>query len=535
MDRASSLIRNCTDAEVRLLEKRAKWEIWRVNSLSMVNAMLMGVVVGIGAYAPRYRHHPLTRFLFQGAAALFMPIVSYVVSDSTFVTFLIQPITTTATCRWLLHTFCILQWTVLVQIAAINTITLVATDARELGRSIAPSALLIIHAIWTCYLVIYFLGTDLGSGNDFSVKTISQDMSDFRRIFVLVSACLMFVKLVFKLVAFFMARQSFALGRNPRLVLGYMKEKEKDVVLPSVMHVTGDDVPPPPLLVMGEDTVNVQKGPNSYTSVVDNNLQQRGAAGLVNLDEVWQQMDDEYTNYSLTSWTPAGHKQLKDVCLSFALFKLLRCRFARYTADELKFTWVENFIWQGLLLTSSTHDGGSSSSRRVFKVIADELSFIHDYYYASIPTFYSNTCWLPILTFSTSVFTLAYSLRLAVLSTTLACVNFSNSFQLWCTMPCKDVGARDFLGHFKRFEDYYTFGSLTFDLVPAILLCVLLVLSEARNIASLLFSNWTKVVVICRYLQPTNHHHQTTSSSPAAPPVDMPRRRRRRSSLVIGC
>lgn len=239
---------------------------------------------------------------------------------------------------------------------------------------------------------------------------------------MLVSVCLIFVKLVFKWGAFFMARQSFALGRNPRLVLGYMKD-----VLP--LHDVAssgpsDHVPPPPLLVMGEDTVNVQKRPNSYTvnnnnNNNNNNNQQR--AGLVTLDKIWQLMDDKN---SLTRRTVQGQGllKLKDVCLSFALFKLLRCRFAKYTADELKFTWVENFIWQGLLLiSSSTHDGGSSSSsRRVFKVIADELSFIHDYYYSSIPTFYSpNTCWLPILIFSTSLFTLAYSLCLAVLSTML--------------------------------------------------------------------------------------------------------------------
>ncbi|KAF0905548.1 hypothetical protein E2562_007345 [Oryza meyeriana var. granulata] len=68
-----------TDEVVNNLEKQMTWEVWRVNALLVVNAMLMGVVVGIGVYAPRYRRHPFARFLFQGATALFMPIVSYVV------------------------------------------------------------------------------------------------------------------------------------------------------------------------------------------------------------------------------------------------------------------------------------------------------------------------------------------------------------------------------------------------------------------------------------------------------------------------
>uniref|UniRef100_A0A0E0LGT6 DUF4220 domain-containing protein n=1 Tax=Oryza punctata TaxID=4537 RepID=A0A0E0LGT6_ORYPU len=475
---ATSFLRSCSDDEVRLLKTHAKWEIWRVNSLSVVNVMLMGVVVGIGAYAPRYRHHPLTRFLFQGAAALFMPIVSYVVSASGYVTFVIYaaggqifPRPTTVTCLGFYHTLFILQWTLLVQIAAINTIPIVAADARELGRSIAPSALLLIHAIWTCYLVIYFLGTGFGRGIDFSVRNFSSALvkvlvewnKNLGIIFMLVSACLIFVKLVFKLGAFFMARESFALGRNPRLVLGYMKVD----VLPLLHDVASSAgpsdhvLPPPPLLVMGEDIVNVQKGPNSYI------LQQR-AAGLVTLDKVWQLMDD-YTN-SLTSRTQgqAGRLllklELKDVCLSFALFKLLRCcRFA--------------------------------------------------------------------------------SLSLAVLLTLVAVADWLNSsgfqYQLLCTMPCKQVGKHSRI--YQELGGIYQepFGSIIFDLVPVILLCLLLVLSEARDIASLFCSNWTKVVLICRYLVlgpvvTTNHHQiDTISSSPAL--VNMPTPRRWVGCLLFRC
>uniref|UniRef100_A0A0E0HWC1 DUF4220 domain-containing protein n=1 Tax=Oryza nivara TaxID=4536 RepID=A0A0E0HWC1_ORYNI len=506
-------MRNCTDDEVSLLTKHVKPEIWRVNSLLAVNVMLVGVVVGIGAYAPRYRHHPLARFLFLGAAALFMPIVSSVVSATNNVaSFVIgddshTEITLRGTCSMFRHTLCILLWTVFVQIAAINTTTVVAADARELGRSIAPSAFLLIHAIWTCYLVIYFLGTGYGRAKDFSLKTLLAKSHDPVAIFLLVPLCgLIFVKLVFKLGAFFMARQSFALGRNPRLVLGYMQSHAVDHVLAASSDDDDHAMPPPPLLIMGEDTVNVQKGPNSYTTSVNNNpinnLQQR--AGLVTLDKVWQLMDEDDTNYSVTRRTQgqAGRLlklKLKDACLSFALFKLLRCRFARYTADELKFTWVDNFFWQGLLL--STHDGGSSSSSsRVFKVIADELSFIHDFYYSSIPILYSNT-WLPILTFSISLFSLGYSLFVALFMTLAIASSDLSDSQLFCELPCKFQ--RDWTVWRSWTSEYYLgFGSvILFDLVPVLLLCVLLVLSEARDIASLFCSNWTKVVVICRYLR----------------------------------
>jgi hypothetical protein len=55
--------------------KSVKEQMLRVNSLMMVNAILTVVMVGIGAYGHRYRHHPLTRFLFLTATTLFLPIM----------------------------------------------------------------------------------------------------------------------------------------------------------------------------------------------------------------------------------------------------------------------------------------------------------------------------------------------------------------------------------------------------------------------------------------------------------------------------
>ena len=53
--------------------------------------------------------------------------------------------------------------------------------------------------------------------------------------------------------------------------------------------------------------------------------------------------------------------------------------------------WLQGrleFFWS-LLLKDGEHD-------RVFLVISDELSFLHDYCYSSLPIYYSKY-WLPIL------------------------------------------------------------------------------------------------------------------------------------------
>ncbi|CAD6221405.1 unnamed protein product [Miscanthus lutarioriparius] len=116
----------------------------------------------------------------------------------------------------------------------------------------------------------------------------------------------------------------------------------------------------PPLLVMGEDRRQVVNHPHRYVFTNgsgDNN-------GLVTLDKIWQS-----DNVLLTI------PKLKDLCLSYALFKLMRCRFARYKISDVDSVRMLAFS-RSLLLMEGGHD-------RVFRVIADELCFVHDYYYPS--------------------------------------------------------------------------------------------------------------------------------------------------------
>uniref|UniRef100_A0ACD5YV14 Uncharacterized protein n=1 Tax=Avena sativa TaxID=4498 RepID=A0ACD5YV14_AVESA len=72
--------KHLADIPLKRFTRFVRGQMLRVNVLLMGNAILMVVMVGIGAYGHRYRHHPLTRFLFMGATILFLPIVSYIVS-----------------------------------------------------------------------------------------------------------------------------------------------------------------------------------------------------------------------------------------------------------------------------------------------------------------------------------------------------------------------------------------------------------------------------------------------------------------------
>uniref|UniRef100_A0ACD5YRR9 Uncharacterized protein n=1 Tax=Avena sativa TaxID=4498 RepID=A0ACD5YRR9_AVESA len=450
---------DCSSHHLLQFFSKAQGKLMRVNALMAVNTILMGVIVSIATYGHRYRYHRLTRFIFLGATSLFMPIVSYVVSavnsDST-ITISEPGGNITADCDPRDHITLLLIWTGLVQSIGINITAIVASDARE-GRKVGPSIVLLVQAMWASYLAIYQLVVQ-GAYYEDGTSRLSEGHWTFLPLFTLV-----FAKLLLKYYAWHKATQSLMLGRSPRFIVGYM-EQLQDV------EVASEPIPPP-LIVTGEDTVRVRKQTRGYifermsnrgdTARIDNN------DGLVTLDEVWQLNDNH----------------LKDVCLSFALFKLLRCRFARYTFAEYGFKKARNFLWHMLL--------EDNYGERLFGVIECELSFLHDFYYSSLPVSYSKS--------SLPIFSMFISL-IIVLNTIVTCCYlaavFSNTstVQLLCTWVCSNEGRAHISDWAGR---YFGVGHLYFDIVPVILLSTLVMLREVAEIASYIFSNWTKVVLIC--------------------------------------
>ncbi|RLN13110.1 hypothetical protein C2845_PM09G23180 [Panicum miliaceum] len=99
---------------------------------------------------------------------------------------------------------------------------------------------------------------------------------------------------------------------------------------------------PPALVVMGEDNVQVEKQPHGYSfkEMPPNNGDTRRL--MMTLDKVSHQLDEDIGMFqSSTARRPEASddkiNKHKDLCFSFALFKLLRCRFAKYTTLEAGF------------------------------------------------------------------------------------------------------------------------------------------------------------------------------------------------------
>jgi hypothetical protein len=452
--------------------------LWLVNTLLVASAILAGVIVGIGVFGQRYRYHRLTRFIFVGATTLFLPVMStavpLVAGSNDYVTDTKEG-RLAAKCEPEFQSPMVIVWASLVQIIMINTSAIVAVDNRE-GRNIGPPFELLVQGLWTYYLgVTYFTSSGINSREeliDFVLLIIGLEGIPF---------ALTCAKMMFKYYAFEKARQSFALGNNPHLIFAYMQQPPP--VQAGTSHrreaavVTDEDAPPPPpLLVMGEGKRHMEKQSHGYVWKGDSGTAVHGKDGLVTIDSVWKMTDCFFPFSTL--------QRLQDLCLSFAFFKLLRCRFARYNVNTANASIdMFTFFWS-LLLKDGDHN-------RVFQVISEEISFVHDYYYTSIPISYSK-CWLPIVGIFISLLSIGYCILAAVWFSFILAGNTSSP-QVWCGISCTE-------NQLQTQVDPRWYGSWLFGQVPLLFLLLLVFIAEVRDMASYIYSNWTKVALVCHLL-----------------------------------
>lgn len=77
--------------------------------------------------------------------------------------------------------------------------------------------------------------------------------------------------------------------------------------------------------------------------------------------------------------------QLKDVCLSFALYHLLRRRYFGFSCSESGIQKTHDFISRGLLAREEDF-------MRAFKVIEVELCFLYDFFFTKYALMYHREC-----------------------------------------------------------------------------------------------------------------------------------------------
>ncbi|TVU20837.1 hypothetical protein EJB05_30437, partial [Eragrostis curvula] len=435
------------------MEKTSLVNLLLMELAAIVSIVLLAILVVLSSYRRR-AGHPALRLFVWAASTLFLPLVSYAVS---------------AAAKWdAARVPLLLAWTVFLQILR-NTIDTArsssAIDAGGGGGSkFRPSVEQLARMGWVAFLIISS-GGNAGSPQLTGV--------------LLWLWVLSLLKLVHRLVAAELAKNSFAVGLNAHLVADYMRQLHGRQQLGGP-HDDDDDAPPP-YFVMGEEKLHIEARPQGYriaagrtSSAPPPSLPAVDDAHVVTVDRIWR---------LASSGDPllASCPEVKDLCLSFALFKLQLRRFVGCPIAEAGCRRALTFVRDGLL------DAGSPPGR-VFRVVETELSFLADFLYSKLTVLYASGWCFPALNLT------------LVLATWLSCLAAGGAIVRDMTSPGTAL-AGDYanLRGYLQDHDAVFHAIVGLDVLVSVAFIAAIVFTEGWEVASYVRSDWIKVAAACEY------------------------------------
>uniref|UniRef100_A0A0D9V132 DUF4220 domain-containing protein n=1 Tax=Leersia perrieri TaxID=77586 RepID=A0A0D9V132_9ORYZ len=412
---------------------------------AIVSIVLLALLVVLSSYRRR-SGHPALRLFVWAASTLFLPLVSYAVS---------------AAAKWnAARVPLLLAWTVFLQMLR-NTIDTARSSSSTISGNgsgasskFRPSVEQLARMGWVAFLIISSGGT-AGSPELTGV--------------LLWLWVLSLAKLVHRLIAAELAKNSFAVGLNAFLIADYMKQ-----LYGQDQGEEDHDLQSPPYLVMGEEHLKIEARPQGYRIG-------RTSAPALSVDAGHVVTMDRICRLS-SSGDPvlaSSHPQINDMCLSFALFKLQLRRFVGCPVAESGSRRALAFVQHGLL-------GGGHE--RAFRVIETELSFLADFLYSKLTIFYASGWWFPALN------------AILVLATWISCLAAGGA--IVHDMACHDTalaneynGLRDYLHD----HDAVFHVIVGLDVLVTVSFIVAVVFTEGWEIATYVRSDWIKVSTLCEY------------------------------------
>ncbi|XP_078150793.1 uncharacterized protein LOC144546140 [Carex rostrata] len=265
---------------------------------------------------------------------------------------------------------------------------------------------------------------------------------------LLVLMFLVLAKFLIQIVSYMFADRAYGL-ENSNLVAEYMKNEHKlthpsDATDPASMKGYK-------YLVMGEEKIDSQIKAPYYSQEVD-----LKDDGIVTVERVWG------CNKGLLHPSIDKNGGMKDVCLSFALFKLLRRRKFRYPAAEAQQPKTKQLIFNGLL--------SEKDKDRVFRVIKTELGFLRDLTFTRYPVGFA---------FGFPVWNLVLLVRMLGVT-------------LWFAIEVFNVYNRNTVNSYLFVNNHEIDKPLTY------MLLIIIILMELFEVFTYVFCDWAKVTMICR-------------------------------------
>ncbi|KAG2629871.1 uncharacterized protein LOC120701066 [Panicum virgatum] len=419
--------------------------------------------------------NPSVRLFFSAALSLFLPAMSYLFKSAASKQ-LAEDLSVRARI--------ILMWMLLVELLRkkVDAILLTAGGGTQGYSVIVQRA---TGVFW------------LGSLVFFNLKSAGKKAL-YGMIWVFVAA-----KFVQRSVAIEVGKRSFAYGKNPQLVAAYMPpmlelqqqqepgRHQRRRGLDLLKHCN--------YAVMGEEELvdKNKAGPKGYK--LDKHKLELAAAGddssdVVTVGRIWRLAD---SGDQLLSSEP----RLKRLCLSFALFKMLRRRLEGYPISGAEAADCHRLIFHGLLeepAPAAAGMNGVGAGEHAFQVFNDEVQFLCENYHSVVPVvlaspffFAHNYVLFPVLVLALCFLVLvlcgngdvAYAVR------SLHDDNFFTSGKVAATARCV-------LGKVLKST---TFLFCAIDLSTTVLLALAVAYEEGAEYVVFLFSNWFMVSLLCHH------------------------------------
>jgi hypothetical protein len=373
----------------------------------------------------------------------------------------------------------ILMWMLLVELLRKKVEAILVGGTREYSRTIERAA----GIAWLGYLVFHNLR--------------SAGKKALYGIFWVFAAA----KLVQRFVTLELAKRSFAYGKNATLVTSYMaqilKEEEEE-------QQQQDDGGGSELLmkrcnyvVAGEEDLEKKAGPDGYDLERDalKEAVERDDSTVVTVGKIWKLGESD----ELLGKDP----RVKRLCLSMALFKLLRRRLEDFPITGAETLSCRKLIFRGLICVDEARAGGggdtvAAGAIALFQVLDDEVQFLCEYYHSVLPVvlaspffFLANYILFPVVVWAFCVLTIILcshgDVRYAFQS--FSADNYSISFGLMNMTGCILAQVR------SSPQNLFS----TVDTSITILLLLSFAYEEVWELVVFLLSNWFMTSLLCSY------------------------------------